>query len=41
MAAGAWAVSSLRYLFHDSSTSLETFVPTIPDWKGLQPFSLP
>jgi Tfp pilus assembly protein PilF len=32
---------TLRYLFRDSVTAPETIVPTIPDWKGLQPFSLP
>ena len=32
---------SLRYLFRDSVTSPEMMVPTIPDWKGVPPFSLP
>ena len=32
---------TLRYLFRDSVTATETIVPTIPDWKGLQPFTLP
>jgi len=32
---------SLRYLFRDSLASPEMMVPTIPDWKGLQPFNLP
>jgi tetratricopeptide (TPR) repeat protein len=32
---------TLRYLFRDSATALEAIVPTIPDWKGLQPFTLP
>ncbi|MGA9567061.1 MAG: cellulose synthase subunit BcsC-related outer membrane protein [Candidatus Korobacteraceae bacterium] len=32
---------TLRYLFRDSATAPEAIVPTIPDWKGLQPFTLP
>ena len=32
---------SLRYLFRDSLASPEMMVPTIPDWKGVQPFNLP
>jgi len=32
---------SLRYLFRDSVASPEMMVPTIPDWKGVQPFNLP
>jgi Tfp pilus assembly protein PilF len=32
---------TLRYLFRDAVTAPEMMVPTIPDWKGVQPFSLP
>jgi hypothetical protein len=31
---------TLRYLFRDAATATEMIVPTIPDWKGLQPFRL-
>ena len=32
---------NVRYLFHNAPMTPETPVPTIPDWRGFQPFRLP